>query len=77
LNELKRQLKDLASMKQHAIHIAKTQKEADRLREEISNLETELSATGSTKTADEVHVVLDVLASDMYDFPYVSPNSLR
>ena len=64
-------------MKQHAIHIAKTQKEADRLQEEISNLETELSATGSAKTADEVHVVLDVLSGDMYDLLCVSPNSHR
>jgi DNA repair protein RAD50 len=68
LNELKKQLKDITSMKQHAINVARTKKEADRLQEEISSLETELRVTGSTKTADEVQVELDLLTNDMYDF---------
>jgi DNA repair protein RAD50 len=70
LNELKKQLKDISLMKQHAIHITRTQREAERLEEEISALETDLSATGSTKTADEVQIELDVLSGDMYDFRF-------
>jgi len=54
-------------MKLHAGHVARTQKEADRLREEISSIESDLKSTGSTKTADEVQVELDALADDMYD----------
>lgn len=65
LNELKKQLKNISSMRQHAIQISRTQKEAERLKEEISNLETQLKATGSTKTTDEVKVELDVLSGEM------------
>jgi hypothetical protein len=65
---MKKLLKDISSMKQHAGHVTRTQLEANRLQDEISNLETELLATGSTKTADDVQAELDALASDMYVF---------
>lgn len=65
LNELKKQLKNISSMKQHAIQISRTQKDAERLMEEISNLETQLKATGTTKTDDEVQAELDVLSGEM------------
>jgi len=65
LAELKRQLKDISSMKQHATNVTRAQKEADRLQKEITDLESELRLTGSTKTAEEVQVELDVLSGDM------------
>jgi DNA repair protein RAD50 len=65
-NELKKLLKDITSMKQHATNVARTQKETDRLRDEISGLESELKSTGSTKTADEVEAELDALTGDLY-----------
>jgi hypothetical protein len=55
-------------MKQHGHHVTRTQKEAERLQVEISNLETDLRASGSAKTADEVQAELDGIAADMYVF---------
>lgn len=69
LDKLKRQLKDLSSLKQHAIHVTKTQKEIERLGEDIASLETELSRTGSAKTADEVQTELDEVANKMSVHP--------
>ncbi|KIM89254.1 hypothetical protein PILCRDRAFT_218441 [Piloderma croceum F 1598] len=74
MDELKKLLKDVTSMKQHAINIARTQKETDRLRDEISSLESELKSTGSTKTADEVEAELDALAVDLYALPCNLPS---
>lgn len=45
--------------------MSRTQKELERLRQEIAGLEAELSVTGSTKTADDVQAELDNLANDM------------
>jgi DNA repair protein RAD50 len=56
-------------MKHHATNVARTQKETDRLRDEISSLESELKSTGSTKTADEVEAELDAVAGDLYALP--------
>jgi DNA repair protein RAD50 len=52
-------------MKQHANHVSRTQKELERLKQEIINIETDLSATGSTKTADDVQLELDALSDNM------------
>jgi DNA repair protein RAD50 len=52
-------------MKQHATHVSRTQKELDRLKNEIATIEHDLSATGSTKTADDVQAELDTLSGNM------------
>ena len=61
-------------MKHHATNVARTQKETDRLRDEISSLESELKSTGSTKTADEVEAELDAVAGDLYALPCNLPS---
>ena len=52
-------------MKQHASHVARTQKELTRLKQEIVNIEKDLSVTGSIKTADDVQLELDELSDKM------------
>ncbi len=52
-------------MKQHAAHVSRTQKDVERLKQEIANIEADLSATGSTKTADDVQEELDALSAEM------------
>lgn len=69
LSECKKQLKELSSLKQHAITVSEAQRDLERAKEDISNLETELSATGSAKTTDEVQIELDALSGDMYVCP--------
>lgn len=66
MDELRRELKGLVTLKQHSANISDTQKSVDQTTKEISNLETELSATGSTKTTDDVQIELDKLAGEMY-----------
>jgi DNA repair protein RAD50 len=65
LNDLKRELKDIQSMKQHAGHVSRTHKEIDRIQQEIKNIEAELLDTGSVRTADDVQVELDALSGQL------------
>lgn len=66
LDEARQQMKELISLKQPAAIISDAQKSVDQTTKEIVNLETELSATGSTKTADDVQIELDKLTGEMY-----------
>jgi hypothetical protein len=59
-------MKDMSVMKQAANHVSRTQKDISRLRDEISSIEKELAATGSTRTADDVQLELDALSVEMY-----------
>lgn len=65
LNEVEQEIKDLANLKQQATIIAKTQIEIEELKRSIASLETELSATGSTRTADDVQLELGKLSDEM------------
>ena len=65
MNEAKKELKDITAMKQHAGTVTKVLKDVERLNQEIGNLETDLEATGSTKTADDVQVELDDLSTKL------------
>lgn len=56
----------MANLKQQASIIAKTQIEIEELKRSISSLETELSATGSTRTADDVQLELGKVSDEMY-----------
>jgi DNA repair protein RAD50 len=51
-------------------HVSRTEKEVRRLTQEISNLEQDLSVTGSIKTADDVQTELEELSGDMYARSY-------
>ena len=65
LNDLKRQLKDIVVLKEHASNVSRTQKELERLKQEIASIENDLLATGSTKTADDVQAELDALTENL------------
>jgi DNA repair protein RAD50 len=52
-------------MKQHASAVSKNLKDIERLSHEIGNLETDLEATGSVKTADDVQQELNDLSSKL------------
>jgi DNA repair protein RAD50 len=65
LDHLKKELKDISSLLQHSAHVSRTQKEIRRLEEEIADIENDLSATGSAKTADEIQLELDGVVTEM------------
>ncbi|KAI0304359.1 hypothetical protein B0F90DRAFT_1666864 [Multifurca ochricompacta] len=65
LQALKRELKDLASLRQHAINISRLNSECKDLRKEISNVENTLAVTGPKKTADDVQQELDELSIEL------------
>lgn len=65
LNDLKKEIKEVSSLKQSASTVSRNQSETERLKTEIGNLETELAATGTVKTGDDVQSELDVLSNEM------------
>lgn len=62
---IRRQQKELGLLKQHASTVSRTQKEIETSKEEMVTLETELAATGSTRTIDDVQQEIDNLTADM------------
>jgi DNA repair protein RAD50 len=58
-------LKDLDMLKQTAILLARSSSNIEELTQEISQLEQELSKTGSTKTAGQLKDELDDLSTKM------------
>ncbi|KAG8214897.1 hypothetical protein J3R82DRAFT_10069 [Butyriboletus roseoflavus] len=65
VNGIKKDIRDITTLKQHATAITKNQSENGRLKAEIANLEEELSSTGSSRTADDVQTELDALSNEI------------
>ncbi|KAJ7095861.1 hypothetical protein B0H15DRAFT_827394 [Mycena belliarum] len=65
VEDVKRDLRDIRTLKTHAQNVTRLQKEVKRHTETIGNMEKELSATGSTKTPDEVQNELDELLAEI------------
>lgn len=65
LEEVKREMNELAIMKQHAISMTKLKSELERLADEVGRLEESLSSTGSVKTTDEVQAELNSTTFEM------------
>ncbi|KAI9509211.1 P-loop containing nucleoside triphosphate hydrolase protein [Russula earlei] len=65
LQAIKKELKELASLRQHAVNVSRLHTDCKDLRKEISNVENSLAVTGSTKTADDVQQELDALSVDL------------
>ncbi|KAH9986706.1 hypothetical protein BJV77DRAFT_52857 [Russula vinacea] len=63
LQILKKELKELVSLRQHAVNVSRLHSDCKDLRKEISSVENSLAATGSTKTADDVQLELDELSA--------------
>ena len=66
LETIKRQLNDISSLKVQAITVARLQSEINRAKHDIDDLETSLSSSGSTKTADDVQNELGELSGEMW-----------
>ncbi|KAJ3509992.1 hypothetical protein NLJ89_g4921 [Agrocybe chaxingu] len=66
LEVINRQVKDILTVKQQAITaVLRLQKEIDKARQEVDQLETSLLTTGSTKTADDVQNELSALREEL------------
>ncbi|OAX38147.1 hypothetical protein K503DRAFT_770797 [Rhizopogon vinicolor AM-OR11-026] len=65
LDDLKKEIREIASLKQSASTVSRNQSDTERLKTEIGNLEAELSATGTIKTGDDVQSELDVLSNEI------------
>ncbi|KAJ7109736.1 hypothetical protein C8R43DRAFT_904551 [Mycena crocata] len=61
MDDVKRDLRDIRTLKNHAQTVSRLQKEIKKAKEVVAEIEQQLSATGSTKTADEVQSELDEL----------------
>jgi DNA repair protein RAD50 len=62
---VKSEIKDITFLKQGSASITRLKKECQAATEEIACLEEDLSATGSTKTADDIQEELDKISSDL------------
>ncbi|KAH9854720.1 hypothetical protein C2E23DRAFT_726150 [Lenzites betulinus] len=60
-----RDLKELATLQQHGISVTKAQKEIARLKQDIAALESDLLASGTAKTADQVQEELDNVSAEL------------
>ncbi|KAG0697633.1 P-loop containing nucleoside triphosphate hydrolase protein [Suillus ampliporus] len=65
LTDLKKDIREVVSLKQSASTVSRNQSDTERLKSEIRNLEAELAATGSVKTGDDVQRELDVLSNEI------------
>lgn len=65
VNALKKELKELASMRQTAQLISRTTRELDDLKRDIETLEKELASSGSTKSVDDVRTEVNELSDKM------------
>ncbi|KAH9042066.1 hypothetical protein EDB85DRAFT_2071691 [Lactarius pseudohatsudake] len=65
LQALKKELRDLASLRQHAVNVSRLYSDCNDLQREISNVENSLAVTGTKKTADDVQQELDQLSAEL------------
>ena len=62
---MKRELKDIALLKDYAKTVSRLQREIERAEQEAKDVESDLSITGSTRTADDVQEELNTLSGDL------------
>lgn len=65
LEAIRRQQKDLAMLKQYATNISRLLKDIEVLNREITALEAELAATGTTKSPEDVQREIDEISSEV------------
>ena len=66
LDVINRQVKDILTLKQQTATITRLQREVDKANQEVDELESSLSTTGSTKTAEDVQNELSHLTGEMW-----------
>ena len=52
-------------MRQHAANVSKAIKDTERISQEVKNLETDLEATGSSRTAEDVQNQLNDVSANL------------
>ncbi|KAI0057825.1 hypothetical protein BV25DRAFT_1994717 [Artomyces pyxidatus] len=62
---VKKELKDLSSIRQHAGNVSRLYGDVERVKLDIAAIEKSLASTGSTKTADDVQGELDDLSLEL------------
>ncbi|KAJ7165382.1 hypothetical protein C8R46DRAFT_1035956 [Mycena filopes] len=65
IDDLKRDIRDARTLKSQAQTVSRLQKDLKRAIENVSSIEDQLSATGSTKTVNDVQNELDDLTSEI------------
>ena len=65
LQALKKELRELVSLRQHAVNLSRLHNDCNGLRKDISNVENSLAVTGTKKTADDVQQELDQLSAEL------------
>ncbi|TCD70142.1 DNA repair protein rad50 [Steccherinum ochraceum] len=65
VDESRGKLKDLTKLKQEASMITRIREEIENLKRDVTSLEGDLAASGSTKTADEVQEQLEKVSSEL------------
>ncbi|KAJ7134632.1 P-loop containing nucleoside triphosphate hydrolase protein [Mycena epipterygia] len=65
IEDVKRDLRDVRTLKTHAQTVTRLQRDLKRANENVTALEKQLSATGSTKTVDDVQNELDELLAEI------------
>lgn len=56
-------------LKQYAANVSKAIKDIERVSQEVKNLETDLEATGSSRTAEDVQNQLNDVSANLYAVP--------
>lgn len=72
VDDMKRQLKDIATLRDHSKTISRLQREIERAGQEAKDLESDLSTTGSTRTADDVQEELDRLSGELWAWNHIA-----
>ncbi|KAJ7675825.1 AAA domain-containing protein [Mycena polygramma] len=65
IDDLKRDLREIRLLKNHAQNVTRLQRDLKKANETVAGIEKELSATGSTKTLDDVQNELEELLSEI------------
>ena len=65
LEKIKKDLRDIQSLKQQAATVSRLQRDIDRAKQEIISLDIDLASAGSTKTTEEVHEELEAVSTNL------------
>lgn len=72
-NELKAKSEDLQTLRRTAADVTRMNREVEEIARDIVKLESELSASGSTATSDEIQEKVHKVTDEMYVFLSIPP----
>ncbi|KAF8631077.1 hypothetical protein AX15_002678 [Amanita polypyramis BW_CC] len=65
LEKIKKEMRDVQTLKQQATTVARMQREIDRAKQEIASLEIDLASVGSTRSIEDVHTELEDVSTNL------------